>query len=55
MPEGRVSPPPPDTSYREISADIQGKERQGKKEMEKKENQKREFGKLKMEEGKVSK
>ena len=49
---GRV---PPNTSRREISADLPGKERQGnmeKKRKEKKENKKREGGKLKIEGGK---
>ena len=51
---------PPETSDREIFADLLGKERQGKKEKgvkieKKKENCKREGGKLKMEGGKVTK
>ena len=48
----------PDTSHREISGDLPGKEKQGKKRgngEEKKENRKREDGKLKMEGGKVRK
>ena len=51
---GRV---PPDTSHREISDDLPGKERQGKRENreEKKENRKREGRKLNMEGGKVTK
>ena len=43
---------PPETSDREISADLPGKERQGGKRengVEKKENRKREGGKLNME------
>ena len=49
--------PPPETSDREIFADVTGKMKQGKKveREEKKENCKREGGKLKMEGGKVTK
>ena len=48
---------PPETSDREISADLPGKERQGKKGKwgKKKENRKREGGKLKMYGRKVTK
>ena len=49
---------PPDTSHRDISADLPGKERQGKigkMEKKKKENQKREDEILEMEGGKVTK
>ena len=46
-------PPPPETSDREISADLSGKEARKKlKHGEKKENWKREGGKLKWKEGK---
>ena len=46
---------PPDTSDREISADLRGKERQGKTETGEKKRRKREGEKLKMEGGKVEK
>ena len=58
---GRGAECPPETSDREILADISGKRRQGKKGKrgenweEKKENCKRERGKLEMEVGKVIK
>ena len=49
---------PPDTSHREISADLPGKEKEEKKKEKwrgKEGKLKKESGKLKMEEGKVTK